>query len=116
MKLRDALFSIMFVLLVASAAVFAADDEPKVLGGFPNDAAGITYLLVDPGPCGSGMRMVDAKNANGLTVAAGCYAVHGRSVVILWARGSALVVPVARVTWKESAPTTPKAALAGPTS
>ena len=110
------LFAVGFGLLVGCCAVFAADDGDGIVGGYPNDAAGITYLLVEPGPCGSGMRMVDAKNANGLTVAAGCYAVHGRSVVILWARGSALVVPVARVTWKESAPTTPKAAPAGPTS
>lgn len=111
------LFAIGFVLLVGCCAVFAADDGDGIVGGYPNNADGITFLLEDAGPCTPGMRMAVARNANGLMVGAGCYAIHNaQTVVILWVRGPATVVPVSRVTWKESAPTTPQAAPAGPTS
>lgn len=101
--MKNLLLAISFVALVASCAVLA-DENEGVLGGYQNDADGTTYLLSEQGPCSNGLRMAAAQNAAGAIVAAGCYGVHGSTVFILWLRGPATVVPVARVTWKQPAP------------
>lgn len=107
--------SILFAIMILCNSAFA-DDADGIVGGYENNADGMTYLLAESGPCNHGLRMAAARNANGLIVAAGCYGVHnGLTVVILWVRGPATVVPVSRVTWKQAVPQGP-AVPAGPSS
>lgn len=92
-------------LLLAVAPALA--DESNVAGTYENDADGLTYLSTKQGRCPEGMRMVLAVNANQAVVGAGCYGVHnGTSVVILWQRGPATVVPTSSVTWRATGPQT----------
>jgi len=94
---------ILAALLLAAAPTLA--DEPNVAGAYENDADGLTYLSTQRGRCPEGMRMVLAVNANQAVVGNGCYGLHnGLSVVILWQRGPATVVPISSVTWRKQAP------------
>lgn len=87
----------MSLMLVCAPA--AAD----VAGYFENDAGGKTYLSSEQGRCPPNMRMIVSTGQDEQTILmTGCYGMHnGVSVVVLWQRGMAVVVPVSSVTWIE---------------
>ena len=88
--------ALLSLLLVASPAL------AEVAGAYPNDAEGITYLTAEKGSCPGSTKTVVATNSNKAPINSGCYGIHnGLSVVILWHRGPASLVPVSSVTWFE---------------
>ena len=90
------------LLLLAGLLCFPALAE--IAGSFENDADGMTYLSTEQGRCPVGMRLVAAANKENALLLTGCYGIHnGLSVVIMWSRGPAVVIPVASITWKDAA-------------
>ena len=95
------------LLLLAGLLCFPALAE--IAGSFENDADGVTYLSTEQGRCPVGMRLVAAANKENALLLTGCYGIHnGLSVVIMWARGPAVVIPVASIAWKEQTTPSPK--------